>query len=97
MVKVMSRRERIIDRAQTAGATAIFLFLLVSSGLLDKPEPPPKIVMAEEAKAIRCIPEDENTTCIMRRRGHYLEAVKHTEPTDKQRLQLMSLHNPITN
>jgi hypothetical protein len=33
----------------------------------------------------------------MRRRGHYLEAVKHTEPTDKQRLLLMSLHNPIKN
>lgn len=95
MVKVMSRRERIIDRAKMVGATLLFSLGMFS--IMQPPEPDPKIVMAEEAKAIRCIPKDENTTCVMKRRGHYLEAVKHTVPTDKQRLQLMSLHNPITN
>jgi hypothetical protein len=95
MVKVMTRRERFIERAKAAGATAVFCIGMFS---INQPsEPDPKIVMAEEAKAIRCIPKDENTTCVMKRRGHYLEAVKHTESTDKQRLLLMSLHNPITN
>jgi hypothetical protein len=95
MVKVMTRRERIIDRAKVIGATALFCIGMFS---FNQPsEPDPKIVMAEEAKAIRCIPKDENTTCVMKRRGHYLEAVKHTESTDKQRLLLMSLHNQIKN
>jgi hypothetical protein len=95
MVKVTTLRQRILDRLVTVAASTTFAGLLFVGHSLTHPEPDPKVVMAEEAKAIRCIPRDENTTCIMKRRGHYLEAVKHTELTEKQRLVLMNLVYPL--
>jgi hypothetical protein len=93
-VKVTTLRERVIDRAITVGATLLFAVAFFGGHAMVQQKPDPQIVMAEQAKAIRCIPADERTTCVMKRNGKDLEAELHVDRTDK-RVVLMQLHDPI--
>jgi hypothetical protein len=93
-VKVTTLRERVIDRAKTVAATLVFAGMYFGAQALANRQPDPQIIMAEQAKAIRCIPNDERTICVMKRNGKDLEAELHVDRTDK-RVVLMQLHDPI--